>query len=52
MMTMQPNYSVTLYLKVTRPVTFNLPPWFTPVQNNGDMQLLGFGRADTSAAAV
>lgn len=46
MMTMQPNYSVTLYLKVMRPVTFNLPPWFTPVQNNGDMQLLGFGRAE------
>lgn len=44
MMTMQPNYYMTLYPRVTRALTFDLPVWFTPVQNNGDMQLFGFTR--------
>lgn len=37
-MEVQPSYYLTLYLTATRVMTFDLPAWFTPVQNNKDLQ--------------
>lgn len=56
-MTMQSDYCMTLYLSVMEAMTFDLPVWFTALQNNGDVQWhaavkICQGTLDTPAAAV